>query len=100
MTGLKPMNCAVGQCASSFMYKDECALVSSGCCARTMLDMLASQPDGAHFPMDLTPGGNPFIRAMEAAGLVHVDDDVTRLLRQSPPPSPMGGEDIPKGETK
>ena len=23
-----------------------------------------------------------------------------RLLRQNPPPSPMGGEDSPKGETK
>lgn len=76
MTGIQPRNCAVGQCASSFPYKDECGLVASGCCARNVLDT-AKALDGARFPMDLRPGGNPFVKALEASGLVRVRHEIT-----------------------
>lgn len=77
MTGPQPRNCIVGDCASRFPYREECALVASGCCARDMLACARRWPDGVHFPMDLAPGGNPFVNAMQVAGLVRVRDEVT-----------------------
>jgi hypothetical protein len=69
---VKPIDCAVGECASAFPYHDECALVANGCCAHGMLSKLATAPDGLAFPLDLAPGGNPFVNAMEAKGLARV----------------------------
>lgn len=76
MTGPKPQACIVGDCASGFPYKDECGLISNGCAARRMLEA-ASRTEGACFPMDLSPGGNPFVNALEARGLVRVGHDIT-----------------------
>ena len=76
MSGPQPQNCILGECASRFSYKDECGLISNGCAARRMLEV-ASKADGAHFPMDLSPGGNPFVNALEARGLVRVRHDIT-----------------------
>lgn len=80
MSGPKPMNCALPKCASEFLYHQECGLVASGCCAREMLSAAARNPDGVHFPMDLRPGGNPFVNAMEAAGLVRVRGEITQVI--------------------
>lgn len=78
---VKPRDCAVDECASGFPYHDECALVASGCCAREMLAALAKSPDGCHFPLDLRPGGNPFVNALEAAGLARVREPLTYPVR-------------------
>lgn len=76
MTGPQPRNCIVGECASGFPYKDECGLIPDGCAARRMLTAAAGA-DGARFPMDLSPGGNPFVNAMVARGLVRVRGQIT-----------------------
>lgn len=81
MSGIHAQNCAVAGCVSGFPYKDECALVKSGCCAREMLSACARNTDGLRFPMDLAPGGNPFVNALKAEGFVLVADGVTRLSR-------------------
>ena len=77
MTGPMPMNCIVGECASGFAYREECALVISGCCARDMLTSARQSTDGVQFPMDLTPGGNPFVNALKLHGLVRVRGNTT-----------------------
>ena len=86
MTGPKATSCIVGECASSFPYREECALVASGCCARDMLAAAARWPDGVHFPMDLAPGGNPFVNALERENFVTVNHEITRAV-PSPTPS-------------
>ena len=77
MTGPQPMACVVGECASGFAYREECALVASGCCAREMLARANRSPNGVHYPMDLGPGGNSFVNALEAAGLVRIHYEIT-----------------------
>lgn len=82
---ISAQNCAVHACVSSFPYKDECGLVSTGCCVRDMLTSLKRAPDGAAiFAMDLQPSGNPFVTAMEAAGLVRTFGAITRLTGTLP----------------
>lgn len=83
MTGPKPNACIIGECASSFSYREECALVASGCCARDMLASAKRYPDGARFPMDLVPGGNPFANALKRKGFVRIYHNVT-----TPTPTP------------
>jgi hypothetical protein len=77
MTGPKPMACVVGKCASVFAYREECAIVVSGCCARDMLTSARQLTDGVQFPMDLTQGGNPFVNALELHGLVRIRGNTT-----------------------
>lgn len=77
MTGPKPMACVVGECASGFAYREECALVVSGCCARDMLASARQSTDGVQFRMDLTPSGNPFVNALTLHGLVRVRGNTT-----------------------
>lgn len=77
MNGPKPISCVAGECVSEFPYRDECALTASGCCAWDVLIAAAKLGD-AHYPMDLRPGGNPFVNALERAGLVRVVGDITR----------------------
>ena len=82
---LKPQNCIVGDCASRFPYKDECAMVPTGCCARYMADNLAQAPDGLHYPLDLGLDGNEFVKALVSAGLATVHGKITRATLTPPP---------------
>ncbi len=52
----------------------------SGCCAREMLQTLRHEGDrGAHFPMDLSRVGNPFVNAMRLEGLVRVNGEQSHI---------------------
>lgn len=82
MSGITARNCILAECASGHPYKDECGLLPSGCCARDMLATARREATGAHFPMDLRPGGNPFVNAMEDAGLVRVRGCLTFAIDQ------------------
>jgi hypothetical protein len=42
-----------------------------------MLTAARQSADGVQFPMDLTPGGNPFVNALKLHGLVRVRGNTT-----------------------
>jgi hypothetical protein len=57
-----------------------------------MLAAAAKHEEGVKFPMDLHPGGNPFVNALERRGLVSVHHDVTRA--RAPLPAPPAKDTI------
>jgi hypothetical protein len=66
--------CLLGECVSSFGWQGECALIFDRCCARHMVAQLAKAGrEGCLFPLDLRPGGNPFVNGLVNAGLARTD---------------------------